>query len=156
MGDKLRRIYELKLSRTKTYVSMDSIAPYNEQAIECDIDVAYIMRKLVGQSPREHFFSFYVDNKNRIAGFECLGIGAGHSVTIHPAELLRSVLVSGCSAFIVAHNHPSESVQPSEDDITLTSNLIDACKIVGIKLLDHVIVTSTDCYSFARQNNKTT
>jgi DNA repair protein RadC len=147
----MKRIYELKLSRTGTSVVMDEVAPYCEVGISHKNDVAKIMRRLVAGSPREHFFAFYLNVKNRIVGYECFGIGNECSVNVHPSELLRSALVSGCRTMIVSHNHPSGSVEPSREDVDLTKCLADGCKLVGLQLLDHVIVTESSTYSFAEK-----
>lgn len=76
--------------------------------------------------------------------------GHPHGVAARPCELLRPVLVSGCSALIVVHNHPSGSPRPSATDIAYTQRLADACRLLGVALVDHVIVASTGWTSFAQ------
>ncbi len=72
---------------------------------------------------------------------EVISIGTLTSNIIHPREVFRPALEYGCTAVILAHNHPSGISLPSEADITVTKQLVEAGKILGVSLLDHVIIT---------------
>lgn len=145
----MKRLFEYRLTRTRRQVAMEEIAPYDVKSIAMAEHVAEVVRRLVGDSPREHFYAFYLDAKNRIIGFELLAIGGQAEVEIRLAELLRSALVSGAIGVIVSHNHPSGDLSPSEADRELTRRIVAGCQAVGIRLLDHVITTDGGCFSFA-------
>jgi DNA repair protein RadC len=70
-------------------------------------------------------------------------------VEVHPANVLRPVLVAGGVAFIVFHNHPSGDPEPSPEDMLLTKRLMESSKIMGLPMLDHIIVASGRYVSLA-------
>ena len=90
---------------------------------------------------KEYFCVFFLDTQNHITGKEVISIGTLNASLIHPRETFRTAVVKNCCSVIVAHNHPSGSLEPSEEDIAVTKRLKDAGKLLGIEVLDHVIVT---------------
>lgn len=90
---------------------------------------------------KEVFVGFYLDTKNRVISREIIGIGTLNSCIIHPREVFRTAIIRNSNSVILAHNHPSGSLDPSDEDIQITKRLKEAGDIIGIKLLDHVIVT---------------
>jgi len=101
---------------------------------------------------KEHFCVFFLDTQNRITGKEIVSIGTLNTSLIHPRECFRTAIVKNCCSVIVAHNHPSGSLEPSDEDLAVTKRLKDAGKILGIEILDHVIVTAESHRSFKEQN----
>lgn len=93
--------------------------------------------------PKECLRGIYVNNHYQIVHDEIISIGSPTANVMHPREVLRPALMYGASAIILAHNHPSGNVQPSRPDIEITNQLIEACRVMGIDLLDHLIVTKT-------------
>lgn len=93
--------------------------------------------------PKEHLRGLYFDNHYRLIHDEVISIGSLTSNIIHPREVFRPALEYSASAIILAHNHPSGIPKPSESDISITQQIADAGKILGISLLDHVIITKT-------------
>jgi DNA repair protein RadC len=91
--------------------------------------------------PREHLRGIYLDTHNRVIHDEVISIGTINSNIVHPREVLKSAIEYNAAAFILVHNHPSGVVTPSQSDIEVTKQIIEAGKIIGINLLDHVIVT---------------
>jgi DNA repair protein RadC len=71
---------------------------------------------------------------------EVISIGTLNANLIHPREVFKPAIENGAAAVILAHNHPSGVVKPSEADIEVTSQLVEVGKIVGIPLIDHVII----------------
>lgn len=96
---------------------------------------------------RETFVALHLDNKNRIIGTEEVAIGQIAGVAVSPSDVFKSALLSNASAILVAHNHPSGDTKPSPEDEHLTTRLIDAGKLLGIRVLDHLIVGSDRCHS---------
>ena len=93
--------------------------------------------------PKEHLRGLYLDSHYQLVHDEVISIGSLTSNITHPREVFRPALEYSASAIILAHNHPSGVVNASDADITITSQIIEAGKILGISLLDHVIITKT-------------
>ena len=104
-----------------------------------------------GQSDREQFVVALVSSKNDLIGFNIVSIGSLSAATVHPREVLKSAILANAAAIILCHNHPSGFLQPSNEDLSLTSNLIQATNAVGIQILDHLIIDlqSDRYFSFA-------
>ncbi len=97
------------------------------------------MHFLTDDSPTELMVLFFLDGRNRLVGSEIIAKGGQHGCAIHARDILRSALVSGCSAYIVGHNHPSGDPKPSTEDLEMTAALLAASKAVGLPLLDHIV-----------------
>jgi DNA repair protein RadC len=102
---------------------------------------------------KEHFYVMHLDIKSRVNLVEVVSIGTLNSSLIHPRETFRRAVCLGSAAIIVAHNHPSGECEPSDEDTKVTKLLFEAGNILGITLLDHVIFTPTEFFSF-RSNTK--
>ena len=104
------------------------------------------------KADKEHFCVFYLDTQNKIVGREIVSVGTLNSSIIHPRECFRSAIIKNSAAVIFAHNHPSGSLEPSMEDIAVNKRLVDAGKLIGIEVLDHVIVTKESHKSFKELN----
>ena len=92
--------------------------------------------------PKEHLRGIYLNNHYKIIHDEVISIGTIDANIVHPREVFRPALEYASSAVILVHNHPSGSLLPSDADILVTRQLIEAGKLLGIELIDHVIVSS--------------
>jgi DNA repair protein RadC len=110
--------------------------------------VAMFMRRIVRREKREVFCVFLLDNRNRIYRADVVSLGTVNGTLVHPREVFSSAIQHRATAIICSHNHPSGTIEPSQDDIELTCRLAEAGKIVGIELLDHVIIAGRQAYSF--------
>ena len=111
-------------------------------------DVGNHLRKLLQKEDslsreREHFWIIILNTRNRIRFVELVSLGTMNASLVHPREVYRRAIKSGASALIIGHNHPSGDCEPSEDDISLTRKLMEAGKIIGIEILDHIIIGNT-------------
>ncbi len=108
----------------------------------------YFMARLRGL-PDEHFRVAYLNRQGRL--LEDALIAEGTVDTVHPPirAIIARALQTNASALIASHNHPSGAAEPSEADKLLTRDLIAACHPIGVKVLDHVIVSENGHYSFA-------
>ena len=97
---------------------------------------------------KEVFVCFYLNTKNRIIKREVLSIGTLNSALIHPREVFRSAVLFASSKIIICHNHPSGDPKPSDEDIDLTERMKQAGEILGIKMIDHIIVTKKRHWSY--------
>jgi len=101
---------------------------------------------------KEHFVVFYLDTQNQEIKREIISMGTLNTSLIHPREVFEPAVKHLCSHIIVAHNHPSGSLDPSEEDLAVTKRLVDSGKLLGIDILDHVIVAKTGYMSFKGKN----
>ena len=92
-------------------------------------------------SKKEHFVVFYLDSRNQEIQREIISVGTLNESLVHPREVFEGAIKNNASSVIIAHNHPSGDLEPSQADIEITKKLIHAGKILDIKLLSHVIVT---------------
>jgi DNA repair protein RadC len=99
--------------------------------------------------PYEVFCCLYLDNRHRLIAFEELFRGTIDRAGVHPREVLRQTLMHNAAAVILAHNHPSGVLEPSQADELITRRLRDALALVDVRVLDHVIIGDGHCYSFS-------
>jgi DNA repair protein RadC len=111
-------------------------------------DVARLARSSVKDWRKECFFTLYLDSRNRLIGQTEVSVGCLDTTLAHPREVFEKAIRAGAAAIVVVHNHPSGDPTPSDDDIRLTRRLSEAAKILGIRLLDHVVVGREGHYSF--------
>jgi DNA repair protein RadC len=89
---------------------------------------------------REIFAILYLDTRHQVIDYEELFSGTLNGATVHPREVVRSVLEHNASAVILAHNHPSGIAEPSQSDATLTRRLRDSLQLIDVRLLDHLVI----------------
>lgn len=89
---------------------------------------------------QENLVALYLDTRKRILKEEIIFVGTLDVSIVHPREILKSAIKESASAIIISHNHPSGNSAPSDEDIKITGQMIDAAELVGIPLLDHVII----------------
>lgn len=101
--------------------------------------------------PHEVFACLFLDNRHRIIHYEELFQGTIDQATVHPREVVKKALAHNAAAVILAHNHPSGSIQPSEQDKHLTKHLQQALALVDIRVLDHIIIGEDQACSLAER-----
>ena len=97
---------------------------------------------------QEHFICISVNGANEVITSRIVSVGLVNKTQVHPREVFADPITDRASAIIVAHNHPSGSLNPSKEDIEVTKQLKSAGEILGIKLLDHIIFNHKGYYSF--------
>jgi DNA repair protein RadC len=100
---------------------------------------------------KEHFYVMHLNIRNRIEMVELVSLGTLTSSLVHPRETFRRAVIAGSASIIVAHNHPSGEVDPSDEDSKVTNLLFESGKLLGITLFDHVIFANDKFFSF-REN----
>ncbi|HOZ83192.1 MAG TPA: JAB domain-containing protein [Niabella sp.] len=93
----------------------------------------------------------FLNRNNRSIGWFKVSQGGISGTVVDNRMILATALTAGASSIIMSHNHPSGNINPSDIDDKLTSKLKQACDILDIKLLDHIIVTADDYYSYGEQ-----
>ncbi len=97
---------------------------------------------------QEHFLAISLNGANEVITTRVVSIGLVNTTQVHPREVFADPITDRASAVIVAHNHPSGRLEPSKEDMEVTRKLKDAGRILGIKLLDHIIFSKKGIYSF--------
>ncbi len=91
-----------------------------------------------------------LDRQNRVVDERTIYQGNGYCAPVSPAEVFRPAVVKAVPQLVVVHNHPSGDPEPSRDDIKLSKDLIEAGRLLGIELLDHVVIGSDGRTSLKR------
>lgn len=96
---------------------------------------------------QERFAVLMLDVKNRLIATNIITIGTATETLIHPREIFREIIRQGATKLIIAHNHPSGSLEPSEEDLYLTEQLLQGAQYLDIPLLDHLILGNGNHHS---------
>ena len=117
-------------------------------------DVFRIMQKILLRQnklrrKREYFWTVGLNNANDIDYIELVAIGRLNTVNIDPVEIFSFAVSKKCKRLILCHNHPSGGLEPSLEDRDITSRMIDAGHILGIEIIDHLIISEENFFSFA-------
>ena len=113
-------------------------------------DVAELLDDLRDER-QEHFVAIYLDAKSVILRIKTLHIGTANASLVGLREIFREAVREGAVGIIVAHNHPSGDPEPSAEDIAVTAKIVEAGKLLEIKVLDHVIIGDKRWVSLNRQ-----
>ena len=95
---------------------------------------------------KEHFYIIVLNSRSHSVAE--VSVGSIDASVVHPREVFSEAIKNNASSVIFAHNHPSGDSEPSEDDLETTKQLSEAGKILGIEVVDHIIVTKDDYFSF--------
>lgn len=106
-------------------------------------DIFLAIRHLADR-PQEQFVAITLNGANEILAVRTITTGLVNATQIHPREVFADAIVDRATGLVVAHNHPSGDLTPSEQDIRVTSRLLSAGELLGISLLDHIIFSTAD------------
>lgn len=123
--------------------------------IKSPIDAAKLLKPLKHAS-EEIFVSIHLNAKNEVMGVHEVSHGTLSASLVHPREVFKAALLANSYAILVCHNHPSgAAVSPSSEDMDTTRQLVDAGKLLGVNVVDHVIVgpRQRDCFYSIRENH---
>lgn len=101
---------------------------------------------------RERFYAVYLNRQNKILGYFIISVGGGHCTVVDTKMIFQPAINSHASYIILAHNHPSGNINPSDIDLRITKRIVEAGKILEIPILDHIILTVNNSYSFLYNN----
>ena len=110
--------------------------------------VVKAIRASIKDKAKEHFKLILLNPRNKIIGISTISIGTLNASLVHPREVFKDAIMHTAASVVLAHNHPSGDPEPSEDDITITKRLIEAGKILGIEVMDHIIIAKNGFFSF--------
>jgi DNA repair protein RadC len=97
---------------------------------------------------REHLMVIYLNARNEMIYKKPMFVGTLNANLVHPREIFKGALEHNAASVILVHNHPSGDPEASQDDLEITKRIVEAGKIMGIDVLDHIIITKTKVFSF--------
>lgn len=97
---------------------------------------------------KEHFYVCSLDTRNNLIAIDEVSVGTLTASLVHPREVFEVAIKRHAAKIILSHNHPSGETDPSDDDMKITRRLVDAGKVMGIEVLDHIIVCQNGYLSF--------
>lgn len=109
------------------------------------------LRIRLGHLGREVFTTIFLNTKHHVIECEDMFKGTISSCEVHPREIMRRALMLNSAAIIISHNHPSGDPTPSQADRHLTTKIVEAGALVGVRVLDHIVIGGNSTFSFAEQ-----
>ena len=144
----------IRLTRYKLELVKESNSAYDlsGKKVSSPMDAAVIAREVFNtDSQAEEIFGILtLDTKNNVNGVFEVSRGSLNSSIVHPREVFKRAFLQNASTIILVHNHPSGECEPSHEDILLTNRLDECGKILGVKILDHIILGEA-FYSFKEE-----
>lgn len=111
-------------------------------------EVYELIKSKISNYAKEHFVVLSFDTRNKFLGVDTISVGILNANLVHPRETFDAAIRRHAAQIIVTHNHPSGDPEPSEDDLEITKRLVEAGKILGIEVIDHIVVTKNSFFSF--------
>lgn len=121
----------------------------NKNIVKTSNDAFNIIQNRIGNIPHEEIWIIVLNRRNQAVKCSQISKGGFSSSLFDIKTIIKEALLENASALILCHNHPSGQLSPSPQDDAITIKCKNACDTIDIKLLDHIIVTSTDFYSYA-------
>lgn len=138
-------IAALELGKRRISIPVDNTS----MKITASSDAYRIIRPELDELPHEEFYIMILNRSNIVTRKEQVSRGGMNSTVVDPKIVFKTALSHGATGIILAHNHPSGAVKPSEQDIRLTKKLREGAEVLDIALLDHIIVGANTYFSFA-------
>lgn len=131
-----------RIPNFKIQLVRDGSSLYNTNAISCPEDAAEIAAKFFEDmsSDREIFAVMLLNTKNHVIGINVVSIGSLTASVVHPREVFKAAILANAASIILVHNHPSGDPAPSKEDISITSRLVQAGRLMDIPVLDHIVI----------------
>ena len=142
----------MRIDVVRLEVVRDRTVTYGKKKITQPEDLASLGFKLLGKADREMTLVVCLNANNRINALHVASVGSLTSSIVHPREVYKLAVVSNSAAIALLHNHPSGNLKASKEDIQITKKLIEAGKLLGIKLLDHLIIGDRAFYSLSQND----
>lgn len=145
----LGKVKAIKLTAAFELSKRIVVAPFqSKRVIRSADDVAsYYIPRLRG-ALKETFRVLLLNTANQVFRENVVSEGSLNASIVHPREVFRTAITESAASIILLHNHPSGNTEPSREDIAITKQLCEAGKIIGIKVLDHIIIAGEEYTSF--------
>lgn len=123
---------------------MATAFPEGRFCIRSNDDVAKLLMERLRYEKKEHFLSILLNSKGEVLEIDTVSIGELSATVVHPREVFNRATKRSAASIILAHNHPSGDPTPSTQDVETTKRLVECGRLMGIKVLDHVIIGNGD------------
>ena len=127
--------------------------PHQRTAIDSHVAAAAALSQDLMWQNQERFAILMLDTKNCLIGTQVITIGTATETVVHPGAIFRESIKQGASKLIVAHNHPSGILEPSNEDLELTKQLLKGAEYLDIPILDHLILGNGNHQSIRQITN---
>ena len=125
----------------------DRSVKYAVDSVGDSHDVAALARAMIGSLPTESLIVVSLGPRGGVLSVTTVAAGGVGACSVSPSDVFRAAIVAGASRIALAHNHPSGDATPSADDVRTTERLVEAGKLLGVQVVDHVVVTDERCTS---------
>jgi DNA repair protein RadC len=148
--EELAKVKGIGLAKASQIKAVFELAKRSEEeigekiSIKSSEDVVKLIRPKLKNKKKEYFLLLSLDSRNNLIRVSDISIGTLNANLIHPREVFKEAIQSLAVSMILVHNHPSGDATPSENDLEITKQLIEASKIIDIIILDHIIISSRD------------
>ena len=132
----------VKIENVRIKLVKESAGLYCNNYISSPEDAAEIAAKFFEDmsSDREIFAVMLLNTKNRVIGINVVSVGSLTASVVHPREVFKAACLANAANIILTHNHPSGDPAPSKEDISITSRLVQAGRLMDIPVLDHIVI----------------
>ena len=113
--------------------------------------VVDFLRNKIGKEKKEHFLALFLNARGRLIKSGIISIGSLDSSIAHPRDIFEMAIQNHAAQVIITHNHPSGDPEPSENDLVITERLVEAGRILGIEVVDHIIVSDNGFVSLKQK-----
>ena len=129
------------LPRYKVALVREGSCKVLSRSISSPVDAFAILHNDIGLSDREIFVTLLLDTRNNVIGIHQVSVGSLNSSLVHPRETFKAAILAMPRSIILAHCHPSGDLEPSKEDLAVTSRLKQAGELLGVPVLDHLILS---------------
>jgi DNA repair protein RadC len=129
-----------KIPRYKISMVREGDLSAERKRISSPQDVFNVVQGFLEDADREYFMILTLNTKNHINGVNVVSVGSLNASLVHPREVFKAAILGNAAAIILVHNHPSLDPSPSTEDLEITRRLVEAGKLLGIEVLDHVVI----------------
>jgi DNA repair protein RadC len=141
----MRKIHQYEV---ESRIQMVKGSPVADRVMDKPELVAELTQKMIGGKPKEHMLMIAVSARFVPIGVVKVSIGTLSASLVHPREVFGPAILLNAAAIILAHNHPSGDTSPSAEDKEATRRMSKAGELLGIPLIDHLIVSPDNYFSF--------
>ena len=131
------KIQYVRIKMVRENIGEYAVKDFNVSSPQCVVDLFNDVFELESE-PVEHLCAIFLNKK--VLGMDVLSSGTINSSLLSPREIIQKALLVNAVDIVITHNHPSGDTTPSRDDIDATKRLNEACKLMGLRLLDHIII----------------
>ncbi len=130
----------MEIKRFQLVFASDAVAPMSGPMTDPAIAAAFAVEAIPQQTAKERLVALWLNTKLQPIGYEVVSEGGFDQAAAAPREILTAALYAGAAAIILAHNHPSGDITPSQADVSTTRRLMEAGELIDIRVLDHIII----------------